>query len=193
VAVSSATGIGASGVVYAIFGFMWLTRERYPRFSEILDARTIQIFLLWLVGCMVASAIDAADIGNAAHVSGLAFGAGVAAVFVLRWKRTLTFAGLIALVGVAVMTLFWCPWSATWQGYKAYVAHEAGRYDEAVARYTEAIRLEPDNAWAYEGRSIVYQSMKEPSKAEADMKKAIELDPSLKEQTPEEGGGEEAP
>ena len=30
-AVSGTTGIGASGVVYAIFGFMWVTRERYPR------------------------------------------------------------------------------------------------------------------------------------------------------------------
>src|SRR5438105_15702725 len=62
-AVSDSTGIGASGVVYAIFGFMWPTRHRYPRFNEVLDARTIQIFVIWLVGCVVATYLKVWNVG----------------------------------------------------------------------------------------------------------------------------------
>ena len=48
-AVSDDTGIGASGAVYAIFGFMWATRHRYSQFKEVLNARTIQIFVAWVL------------------------------------------------------------------------------------------------------------------------------------------------
>src|SRR5688572_2932615 len=48
-AASDSTGIGASGVVYAIFGFMWLARPRHPEFREIITTRIIWLFILWLV------------------------------------------------------------------------------------------------------------------------------------------------
>lgn len=47
-AVTDNTGIGASGVIYAIVGFMWPTRHRYPRFNEVLDTRMIRFFVIWL-------------------------------------------------------------------------------------------------------------------------------------------------
>ncbi len=180
-AVSDDTGIGASGVVYAIFGFMWLTRHRYSHFKKVLDARTIQIIIIWLVGCVVATYLNVWSVGNAAHISGLLFGGAVAGAFVLRFKPRVMFASLVALVVFSIVPLFWCPWSINWLGNKAYDAHAAQRYDVALDRYTQIISIDPDFAWAYVNRSYVYQALGESEKAEADLQKARELDPSIVE------------
>src|SRR4030095_7262999 len=52
-AAAGTTGIGMSGVVYAIFGFMWMTSEQYPEFKKILTPKTSLIFFVWLVLCFV--------------------------------------------------------------------------------------------------------------------------------------------
>ena len=171
-AVSDATGIRASGVVYAIFGFMWATRHRYPQFNEVLDARTIQIFIIWLVGCVVATFLDVWDVGNAAHISGLLFGAAVAGAFVLQLNRRLMFGALVTLVVLSIVPLFWCPWSITWLSYKAYNAHASERYAAALTRYTQIINLDPENAWAYLNRSFVHEALGRPEEAQADLQKS---------------------
>ncbi len=180
-AVSDATGIGASGVVYAIFGFMWPTRHRYPQFNEVLDAKTIQVFVIWLVGCVVATFLDVWEVGNAAHISGLLFGSAVAGAFVLNFNRRLMFGGLVTLVALSIVPLFWCPWSITWISHKAYNAHAAERYDAALIRYTQVINLDPGNSWAYLNRSFVYESLGQLDKSKADVQKAREIDPSIAE------------
>ena len=180
-AVSDDTGIGASGVIYAIFGFMWSTRHRYSHFKKVLDARTIQIFVIWLVGCVVTTYLNVWWVGNAAHISGLFFGGAVAGAFVLRFKPRVMFASLVALVVFSIIPLLWCPWSVTWLSDKAYDAHAAERYDVALDRYTQIIRIDPAYAWAYLNRSFVYQSLGESEKAEADLQRARELDPSIVE------------
>ena len=157
-AASDTTGIGASGMGYAIFGFMWATRHRYLEFNQVLNLRTIQIFLIWLLWCVAATYLKVWEVGNAAHISGLLFGVAVAGTFVLHVKRRLMSAGLGALVVFSIVPLFWCPWSVTWLSHQAYKAHAAGRYDAAVDRYTQVIRIAPDNAWAYLNRSFAYRA-----------------------------------
>ena len=178
-AVSDTTGIGASGVVYAIFGFMWPTRNRYPQFNDVLNTQTIRIFLIWMAGCVVATYLDIWNVGNAAHISGLLFGGIVAGTFAVRFKPRLMFAGLVAMVAFSIIPLFWCPWSVTWLSNKAFNAHLARRYDVAVDRYTQIIRIDPDNAWAYLNRSYVYQALGQPEEARTDLEKALGIDPSI--------------
>lgn len=174
-ALSDSTGIGASGVVYAIFGFMWLTRHRHPLFREVLDAQTIQIFLIWLVGCVAATHFNVWAVGNAAHVSGLLFGGAVAGAFVLHAKPRLVLCGLVALIALAMVSLAWCPWSATWLGAEAYRTHAAKRYDAALERYTQLIHLDARNEWAYRNRSRVYQALGRHEDARADQDTARKL------------------
>lgn len=178
-ALSDSTGVGASGVVYAIFGFMWITRHRYSHFNEVLDVRTIQIFLIWLVVCVFASYLEVWDVGNAAHISGLLFGGTVAGAFVVRRNQRLVRTAFVTFIVLAVIPLFWCPWSVTWLSLKAYQAHAAKRYHVALARYAQIINIDPENAWAYLNRSFVYQALDQSQNAQADLLKARQMDPLI--------------
>ena len=174
---SGTTGIGASGVVYAIFGFMWLTRGRYQLFEEVLDQRTILIFVVWLFGCLAATIFDVWQVGNAAHFSGLLFGCCVATVFVM--KRAFAIPILGGVFAISVVVLFWCPWSITWLQTKAYDSHKAGRYQDAIEQYTRIIHLAPQNVWALRNRSYAYQALGENVKAEIDLEMARKIDPNI--------------
>ena len=54
----------------------------------------------------------------------------------------------------------------------------SGKYDEAIAELTEAIRLQPDLARAYNGRGYVYLLKRDFQHALADFDDAIRLDPN---------------
>jgi rhomboid protease GluP len=174
-AVSDSTGIGASGVLYAMFGFMWVSRARYPEFQSILDPRTIRLFIWWLIGCFVATAINLINIGNAAHLSGLLFGAGVASTFVTRDQRRWISVSFAAFVLISFVPLVWCPWSVTWLSMKAYNAHLEQHYEEALKWYSKVIAVQPNNDWAYTNRSMVYTSLNQQEKADEDLNRARQL------------------
>ena len=177
-AVADTTGIGASGVVYAIFGFMWVARHRFPAFFAVLSQRTITLFVVWLFGCIAATMLKIWEVGNAAHVAGLLFGASAAGCLVARYRRRLLFAGLAGAVALSLLPLFWCPWSATWLSSRAYNAHESGNLPLAVDYYDRLILKDSKNAWAYYNRGLAYQSLHDDRQAHADFKRAEELDPS---------------
>ena len=50
-------------------------------------------------------------------------------------------------------------------------------WDNAIACYTEAIRLDPNDVRAYNDRGNAYQKIGEKGKADADFAKAKELEP----------------
>jgi GlpG protein len=178
-AVSDTTGMGASGVVYAMFGFMWPLRQRFPRFQEVLDRRTVNLFIGWLIGCTVATYLGLWNVGNAAHISGMLFGGIVGGYFIVHYKPRLMLACLGMFVVLAVVPLVWCPWSVTWLSIHAYDAHAAGRYDEALDLYTRILQRDPENAWAYANRGGVHEALGDRESAQADMEKARHLDPAL--------------
>ncbi|MCA8960378.1 MAG: rhomboid family intramembrane serine protease [Planctomycetes bacterium] len=178
-AVSDTTGIGASGVGYAIFGFMWGARRRYPEFAEVVDDRIVRLFLLWAVLCVIATHLDVLSIGNAAHFSGLAFGLLVAGVLARRPVRVVASLGLLLFLAVTIAPVFWCPWSISWLSHRAYDAHADHEYEIALERYSQLLRRDPENAWAYLNRSFVYVSLGRLEEAAADHEKALELDPEI--------------
>lgn len=63
---------GMSGVLYAVFGYIWM-KERYePHLGLLVGQTTILILMIWLVVCMVGLM---GNVANAAHVAGLLAGA----------------------------------------------------------------------------------------------------------------------
>lgn len=180
-AISDSTGIGASGVVYSIFGFMWLTRDRYSLFAEVLSPQTILIFVVWLFVCLATTIAKVWEVGNAAHFSGLIFGSCVAIAFVLRLQRPIAIAASGFMLASSVAFCFWCPWSITWLSARAYSAHASGRHLDAIENYTVIIQRAPQNAWAFQNRSYAYQALGEEQKAKSDLETARKLDPSIEE------------
>jgi membrane associated rhomboid family serine protease len=121
------TGHGMSGVLYAFFGFGWCARSHLPEFERVLPRQTIQLFILWLGACILLTALGIMSIGNGAHVGGLLFGMLVGQIVVLRQRSRIAAAGLAALVGLATLPAFWCPWNSGWAAAQAMRA--AGQED----------------------------------------------------------------
>ncbi len=63
--------LGMSGVVYALFGYVWIKGIYQPEQRMGLHPNSVNIMLLWLVLCMTGVL---GPIANAAHVVGLAVG-----------------------------------------------------------------------------------------------------------------------
>lgn len=63
--------LGMSGVVYALFGYIWMKSLYEPEQGMIVHPNTVMIMLIWLVLCMTDML---GPIGNAAHFVGLAVG-----------------------------------------------------------------------------------------------------------------------
>jgi GlpG protein len=118
-AASGATGIGASGFGYGLFGLMWRSKEKVPRFAEVLGQDTSSLFFVWLVACLVATQAGFVTIGNTAHFSGLLLG-----VLVAEWRfgkshRRLAVSATAILGVLSLLAAYGNPWSERWLEYEA--------------------------------------------------------------------------
>ena len=68
------TGIGFSGIIYAMGGFIWGAWPRYTGFLESFRASSLRWLLVWQVLCFLLSWGNIIPIANTAHVAGLTFG-----------------------------------------------------------------------------------------------------------------------
>jgi len=62
---------GLSGVVFALFGYLWMKGQYEPEQGMMLHPNTVTMMLFWLVLCMTNLL---GPIANAAHVVGLLVG-----------------------------------------------------------------------------------------------------------------------
>jgi GlpG protein len=157
-AISGTTGIGASGVVYAIFGFMWVTRHKYPGFQKIVESRTAVWFVLWLCGCMAMTLTKVWEVGNSAHVAGLLFGAGIGAWVLWPSRRALLRLGFAGLLLLAIVPVFWAPWSVDWTADRGNRAYLRGDYTSAVKWYERSMRLGQDQGWCWKNIALSYSA-----------------------------------
>ena len=56
-----------------------------------------------------------------------------------------------------------------------------GRPNDAVRAFTKAIRLHPNDTWAYNNRAMAYSALEKTSKARHDLELALEIDPSFEQ------------
>jgi tetratricopeptide (TPR) repeat protein len=64
---------------------------------------------------------------------------------------------------------------------RGWTLDELGRYEEAVAAYTRGIKLEPKEDVLYYNRACAYSGLNQRDEAMRDLKRAIELDETLRE------------
>jgi GlpG protein len=74
---------GMSGVVYGLFGYVWIKQRFEPHLGLGLNEQSAMIMLAWLVICMTGMI---GHVANAAHVAGLLSGAAIAYA-PIAWRR----------------------------------------------------------------------------------------------------------
>jgi membrane associated rhomboid family serine protease len=158
-AITDGTGIGASGVVYAIFGFMWLTRKQFPSFESVLNPNTISLFLIWLVACIIMTVANIWTVGNSAHIAGLLFGTGVGAWLLYKPHRRLVACGIGVLVLFSVVPIFYAPWSPGWTALRGNRAFAKGDYQAAIRLYERSLSLGEDKTWCWQNMALTYHAM----------------------------------
>ncbi|HLX84155.1 MAG TPA: rhomboid family intramembrane serine protease [Terriglobales bacterium] len=175
-------GVGLSGVVYGLFGLIWMLSRYDERFKDAIDARTVQLFVGWFLFCVVATYTKIMLVGNIAHGAGAVLGILTGLAIAKPDNRALFTAGLAAtfLLGL---------WGATmgrprvnlsgnggyeeakW-GYDALMAH---KNEEAVRWFRDAVTYQPrvPGLWYY--LAYAYQRAGNHDQAFANYRKAAEL------------------
>ncbi len=66
--------VGLSGVVYGLFGLMWIGRKYIPEWSWVCNDDTVRLMVGWFFLCFVLSYLNVMRVANLAHGAGLAMG-----------------------------------------------------------------------------------------------------------------------
>ncbi|HEX6191747.1 MAG TPA: rhomboid family intramembrane serine protease [Chitinophagaceae bacterium] len=142
----STTGIGLSGIVYALFGYLFVKSKTSETYKDALDKRTTNLFLVWLVLCVILTRTGAWTVGNAAHIGGMLWGMLLA--YASRYNRLVQLAsGLIYLATLTALMIYG-PFSTAYLSYKAYESHAAQKVEEAISIYKKILDRDPDSEFA---------------------------------------------
>lgn len=150
IAISDDTGIGASGVVYGFFGFLWVTKDRFPAFRAVIHPNVVQLFIIWLFLCVLLTATGAMQVANGAHFGGLIMGALAGFILLKEQLRIRLVLAACALAALCSIPLIWAPWSASWTSQKAIDAFSAGKFEESEAWAKKALRAGQDKSWVWD-------------------------------------------
>lgn len=147
-AMTSQTGIGMSGMIYGLFGFMLVTREHQPAFRKVVDSGTIRLLIGWLILCFGLDALNIMPVANFAHLGGFISGVlvGVASAY-NRWRLPARLS-LGLLSAAALVSLYWAPWQDNWHYARAASCVEAGDNAGALPHLDRFLERHPEDLWA---------------------------------------------
>jgi len=179
-------GIGLSGVGYGFFGLLWMLSKYDPEFADAIDPRTVQIFLIWFIFCIVTTVAKIMPVANLAHAGGLILGV-LAGLAIGRKDQRVFFAGATALA-FALMV-----WMATYgrprvnasgrggyeEAHLGVQAINAGRNQDAVRWLEDATRYQPGNANFWQILAVAEERAGNHQAALAAMERAQRLQPEL--------------
>ena len=147
--VSGTTGIGMSGVVYAMFGLMWAGRGAFPEWRTIATLGNLQYLVGWGLFCIVATYFHWLPIANGAHVGGFLFGLCIGYLFYSPRRRWIWAAPLALLLTLSVLACAYQPWSAEWTFWKGNKEFDRKHYAQAIGWYQSSLRRggDPHGNW----------------------------------------------
>lgn len=178
-------GIGLSGVGYGLFGFLWIASRSDDRFRDAVDQRTVGMFLVWFVFCIIATVTNIMPVANLEHGGGLVLGVLTATAMTMPNRR---FLAITAIVGVMAFAL----WGATMgrprvnvsgkAGYEearwGYLALVANRNEEAVRWLRDATTFQPEDAAYWYDLGIAYARQGSLNAAATAFQRAHALEPN---------------
>ena len=140
---SDSSGIGLSGIVYSLFGFLLVKRKTTETYKSSLDNKTVRSFLFWLALCFILTQNKTLNIANAAHVGGLLWG--ILFAFISKFEIYQQWLLGFGLVAVLTSSVFWNPLGTSWLLTQADDLHNNNRTDEAIIMYKKILSQNPDN------------------------------------------------
>lgn len=173
-AVSGQTGVGMSGMVYGLFGYMLALRTRKPVYRFVLHPKVVLLMLGWLVLCFAMKKAGTMNVANMAHLGGLVAGvlAGAASG---EWKVSRPAAVTAALlVAVSVVTLFWAPWQDDWRVARAFRAMQRGEDEAALADLEIIHQHQPGHDWAAISAALILKKRKDYAAARQLLERTVE-------------------
>ena len=151
-------GHGASGVVFAFYGFALMASVR-NRFLPIWIMILLSIWLIYIAILDVARVFEhhlfgqPIDTGGSyVHLTGLTLGILFALAFAISWKPLLTRTALASAMFIALVPLRGSPWLLDWNLLRAERAYREESVSAAIDWYSQAIARDPKSAAAYVGR-----------------------------------------
>jgi len=145
-AFSETTGIGLSGIGYALFGFLFVKSKTADAYKNYLDKRTVGLFLFWLVLCVILSATDIWEVGNAAHIGGMLWGGLLA--YTSKYSRVVRWEIGIIYLSVLIILILKGPFSISYLSYRAFGLHKNQQAEAAIEVYKKILKQDPDNEFA---------------------------------------------
>ena len=169
-AFSGQTGVGASGVVYAMFGLMWAGRGAFREWRALATRNNLNLFIGWGIFCLIGTWLNWVRIANAAHFGGLLFGLCLGWLFFAPRRRPLAALPLVLLIVLCVLSVTWMPWSYSWNWHRAGKELDQKRYAAALADYQRALRKggDPHDLWFNIG--LAWNGLAEEAEERGDIK-----------------------
>jgi GlpG protein len=126
--------LGFSGVIYGLFGLLWIGRRWRPEFHAVCNDEIVRLMLGWLVLCVGLTWTKIMPVANIAHAAGLLFGMlyGFAA-FCPHRRGPWRWASGLATVAVL----------ATLLGFPGHRCYEATRQWQRIERLLHALPVPP--------------------------------------------------
>ena len=94
--------VGLSGVVYGLFGLLWVLSPRDERFHDVVDRRTVQLFVLWFAFCVFTTLAHILPVANIAHAAGAVLGVLVGFAVIAPDRRALAATGIAVILCVGL-------------------------------------------------------------------------------------------
>ncbi len=167
-------GIGLSGVVYGLFGLLWMLSRNDARFAGVMTRSMVRTLIVWFFICIALTVAGLFRVANLAHGAGFATGALIGLAMSTPRGRPVFAAGTVLMVLAGL-------WGSTMGrdlvnlsgslgedearlGYEALVAH---RDRDGLAWLLEATQLRPDDAPAWNNLAVAYGRLGMNAQAEA--------------------------
>jgi membrane associated rhomboid family serine protease len=176
-------GVGLSGVVYGLFGLLWVLHRRDPRFADAMDSRIVQLFIGWFLLCIVLTVINVMPVGNIAHGVGAISGAALAWCLTIRNRAVITAAVSLLLIStLAAATIArphvnLSPNAGLGDGRLGYDALQRGDNTEAARWLTDATKMSPRQASLWYNLGIALERLKRYPESLIAYNRAYELEP----------------